>query len=156
MSDPVIAADGTTYERICIERWLENHDTSPKTNQILPSKALIPNYSIRNCIHKLAKAQRLYDKLSSSDSDNEHDTITVQTATSDRLLLHVDFTSDTVHDSKKKIFESTGIKPENQRLIYNGKMMEDANMLSSYSIESGKVIHLVLRFLGGSLRFQGA
>ena len=55
MSDPVIAADGTTYERICIERWLESHDTSPKTNQVLPSKALIPNYSIRNCIHKLKR-----------------------------------------------------------------------------------------------------
>ena len=96
------------------------------------------------------KAQKLYDKLSSSDTDSEQDTITVQTATSDRLLLHVDFASDTVHDSKRKIFESTGIKPENQRLIYNGRMMEDSNMLSSYSIESGKVIHLVLRFLGGS------
>lgn len=30
MRDPVIAADGHTYDREAIEMWLRNHDTSPK------------------------------------------------------------------------------------------------------------------------------
>lgn len=35
MEDPVVAADGTTYERRAIEVWLQNHTTSPKTNELL-------------------------------------------------------------------------------------------------------------------------
>lgn len=35
MSDPVITADGHTYERAGIERWLAEHDTSPLTNIVL-------------------------------------------------------------------------------------------------------------------------
>lgn len=30
MRDPVIAADGHTYDREAVEMWLRNHDTSPK------------------------------------------------------------------------------------------------------------------------------
>ncbi|EKX45487.1 hypothetical protein GUITHDRAFT_53147, partial [Guillardia theta CCMP2712] len=33
MKDPVIAMDGHSYERQNIERWLEDHNTSPLTNQ---------------------------------------------------------------------------------------------------------------------------
>ncbi len=39
--DPVIAADGFTYEREAIELWLQGHDTSPRTNQPLEHKILI-------------------------------------------------------------------------------------------------------------------
>ena len=44
MTDPVVAADGYTYERKAIENWLERHDASPTTNQILKDKNLWPNY----------------------------------------------------------------------------------------------------------------
>jgi hypothetical protein len=42
----VVAADGHTYERGAIERWLEHHDTSPMTGKVLETKALFPNYSL--------------------------------------------------------------------------------------------------------------
>ena len=45
--DPVIAADGFTYEREAIELWLQGHDTSPRTNQPLESKTVIPNHDKR-------------------------------------------------------------------------------------------------------------
>ena len=45
--DPVITADGHTYERLAIELWLQDHDTSPMTGLSLPSKALIPNLALR-------------------------------------------------------------------------------------------------------------
>lgn len=57
MIDPVICSDGTTYERSYIEQWLEDHDTSPKTNQRLDNKKLIPNYSLKSCLSK-TKAKR--------------------------------------------------------------------------------------------------
>ena len=36
MRDPVIAADGHTYERAEIEAWFANNRTSPKTGAVLP------------------------------------------------------------------------------------------------------------------------
>lgn len=50
MSDPVIAADGHTYERGPMEDWLKSHDTSPTTNAALSHIFLIPNHSIRGLI----------------------------------------------------------------------------------------------------------
>lgn len=50
MQDPVLAADGYSYERLAIEQWLMNHDTSPMTNARLPNKNLIPNHALRSSI----------------------------------------------------------------------------------------------------------
>jgi hypothetical protein len=47
MQDPVVAADGFTYERASITEWLASHSTSPTTNQAMDSKTLFPNVSIR-------------------------------------------------------------------------------------------------------------
>lgn len=43
MSDPVIAADGFTYNRPEITLWLLTNNTSPKTQEPLDSKSLVPN-----------------------------------------------------------------------------------------------------------------
>ncbi len=56
MEDPVIASDGITYNRSEIEEWFKKHDTSPKTGEILKSKNLIPNISIRNVIEEWKKS----------------------------------------------------------------------------------------------------
>ncbi|KAI3514159.1 hypothetical protein L1887_12478 [Cichorium endivia] len=51
MKDPVIVSTGQTYERTCIEKWLEQgHLKCPKTQQNLTSTALIPNYVLRSLI----------------------------------------------------------------------------------------------------------
>ena len=52
-NDPVVAADGHTYERSAIEQWLETHDPSPATGLELVSKQLIPNHSLRSLILEL-------------------------------------------------------------------------------------------------------
>eukprot|EP00966_Prymnesium_polylepis_P230158 5325641-Prymnesium_polylepis.1 len=46
-TDPVVAADGFTYERSAIEHWLREHDSSPNTNVRLAHKELVPNVSLR-------------------------------------------------------------------------------------------------------------
>jgi hypothetical protein len=48
--DPVITADGHTYERKAIEMWFENHNTSPLTNVHLHSKDLIPNVTLKKLV----------------------------------------------------------------------------------------------------------
>lgn len=55
MSDPVVTSDGQTYERSAIKRWLEDHQTSPRTNAILENKSLIPNVALRQQIDEFCK-----------------------------------------------------------------------------------------------------
>ncbi|KAK7322455.1 hypothetical protein VNO77_25836 [Canavalia gladiata] len=50
MDDPCVAADGYTYDRKAIEKWLEENDKSPMTNMTLPHKNLIPNYTLLSAI----------------------------------------------------------------------------------------------------------
>ncbi len=47
MDDPVVCADGFTYERSAIKKWLRINNTSPKTNERLPNKDLIPNKTLK-------------------------------------------------------------------------------------------------------------
>ncbi|KAK9279642.1 hypothetical protein L1049_013321 [Liquidambar formosana] len=57
MKDPVIVSTGQTYERSCIEKWLEaGHGTCPKTQQVLTSTALTPNYVLRSLIAQWCEA----------------------------------------------------------------------------------------------------
>lgn len=64
MDDPVVAADGCTYERSAIEKWLESHDTSPTCGNKLQHKFLSPNRTVKNqvedwkatnCIHTVTE-----------------------------------------------------------------------------------------------------
>ena len=48
MIDPVIAADGHTYERGAVQQWLQQHDASPVTHLLLPHKRLLPNVLIKS------------------------------------------------------------------------------------------------------------
>ena len=44
MVDPVVAADGHTYERIAIARWFQTSNQSPLTGSVLAHLDLVPNY----------------------------------------------------------------------------------------------------------------
>ena len=50
MRDPVICADGHSYERANIEDWFKRSNSSPKTGADLEHKFLIPNVNLRNII----------------------------------------------------------------------------------------------------------
>lgn len=50
MQDPVVAADGTTYERSAITAWVLAHGTSPLTRAPLSVDRLLPNRSLRSMI----------------------------------------------------------------------------------------------------------
>ena len=50
MNDPVVTADGFSYERVMIEEWFKERTTSPLTNAILPNKNLVPNMLLRKQI----------------------------------------------------------------------------------------------------------
>nr|GMD29331.1 U-box domain-containing protein 13-like [Ipomoea batatas] len=57
MRDPVIVSTGQTYERSCIEKWLEaGNNTCPKTQQTLAGTTLTPNYVLRSLIAQWCEA----------------------------------------------------------------------------------------------------
>ena len=50
MTDPVIAADGHSYERAALEAWLAYNDISPVTGQPLPHKRIVGNMLVKSAI----------------------------------------------------------------------------------------------------------
>lgn len=52
MVDPVIAADGHTYEKAAMQKWLQQHQTSPVTGNTLKHVRLVPNIVIRSVIQQ--------------------------------------------------------------------------------------------------------
>mmetsp|Transcript_35274 Transcript_35274/g.75309 ORF Transcript_35274/g.75309 Transcript_35274/m.75309 type:complete len:788 (+) Transcript_35274:203-2566(+) len=50
MVEPVVAADGHTYERHAISRWLQTSDLSPLTGEVLAHLELVPNYLLMSSL----------------------------------------------------------------------------------------------------------
>lgn len=64
--------------------------------------------------------------------------------------ITIDINSDdTIDVIKRKIAEKEGISSSEQRLIYNGKQLDDSRTASDYNLQENGTLHLLLRLKGG-------
>ena len=65
MTDPVVDAEGNTYERIAIESWIDMNHTSPITRNKIVRADLRPNRSLKNAIAEQLESGEMPPRIDS-------------------------------------------------------------------------------------------
>lgn len=89
-----------------------------------------------------------YKGMFSSTKELPPGCIGVRTITGKRIAILYEGT-DKIEDLKAEIYDREGIPPDQQRLIFAGKQLEDGNTLIDYGIFEGCICNMVLRLRGG-------
>lgn len=166
MKEPVVCADGNTYEKSEIEKWFEKHDTSPKTLKKLADKNFLPNCAIKSAIDTFEadidpqkiKSIEVCFFLATNMRCGSFTSLFLFLAQLQLMLYNgtsfrVKIDKDSkVKDLMEEIEKMGGIPPDEQRLLHNGKQMNPANTLKHHRVTAESLVLLLLRQAGGEPR----
>ena len=99
---------------------------------------------IRSSIREYPETNNYYSSSGCSGSNP----LFVKTLTGKHISISFDPT-DRVEDLKQSIYEKEGIPPDQIRMVFAGRQLEDGHTLQDYSIQKDSTVHLVLRLRGG-------
>lgn len=162
MQDPVICADGFTYERQAIETWFRRGNrTSPVTNLVLGHRTLITNRAVKGIneffLQQMPRVQQqqIDDMRKSVDleaildalADAQRAAIRKIEQSVQRMLfyamhldhkVHVDvvnYRKCTVGQVKKLLSGKIGMSPEDFILVHDGRTLDAPCNLEVYNVQ---------------------
>ncbi|XP_067862044.1 polyubiquitin-like [Heptranchias perlo] len=123
-------------------------------------KTRVPNFQQRLVVQNGSSVELKDDKRLSDYSVSPSDAVMLIVTYEERMQIFLRndkgktstydvLPSDSVRDFKARVHRQEGVSPDQQRLTYEGKQLEDGRLLSDYNIQSQSTIFLLLRLRGG-------